>query len=219
MNPELITISEEILFEYLNQKDQPVMEFDIIKYFIPSPKDNPDEQSLYVKHFSLYHALYKLKFSAGSKGFYLHLDCMRIRLIQIPEQGRCRHYDAEKGNFCMSAASGDYCIFHEGEYLHYMNSATFDYLYDFYNDPGNITFGESDILKKLMSGVRVYCSRRKDIDEALHFFGIHKPGKKLISNRYRELAGKFHPDRCGGSEEMMKKLNSSYMVLKEVFII
>ena len=221
MNPELITISEDDLFEYLKEKDLPVMEYDIIKYIIPPDKDNPDEYTLYVKHFSLYHALYKLKFYAGSKGFYLHLDCMRIRLVHIPGTGHCRHYNPEDGNFCGSAvsASGDYCTLHEDEYAHYRNSAAFDYLQDFYSDPENITFGESDILRKLMSGIRVYCCRRHDIDEALKFFGIHKPGKKLITSRYRELAGKFHPDRCGGSDEMMKKLNRSYMILKEVFII
>lgn len=219
MNPELITISEEHLFEYLKKKDLPVMEYDIIKFIIPPDKNNSGQQTLYVKHFSLYHTLYKLKFSAGAKGFYLHLDCMRIRLIHIPENGQCRHYDAESGTFCGSETSGDFCALHEDEYSHLKNSAVFDCLLDFYTDPENITFGESDILKKLMSGIRVYCTRRQDIDDALKFFGIHKPGKKLITNRYRELAVKFHPDRCGGSEEMMKKLNSSYMVLKEVFIV
>lgn len=219
MNPELITISGDALFEYLKEKDLPVMEYDIIKFIIPLNKENPDEQSLYVKHFSLYHALYKLKFSAGIKGFYLHLDCMRIRLIQIPANGLCRHYDAVSGTFCESPADDDYCALHKKEYEHHRNSAVFDCLQDFYTDPENITFGESDILKKLMSGIRVYCTKRRDIDDALKFFGIHKPGKRLIANRYRELAGRFHPDRCGGSEEMMKKLNSSYMVLKEVFII
>lgn len=219
MNPELITISEDVLFEYLKEKDLPVMEYDIIKFIIPSDKENPDEHSLYVKHFSMYHALYKLKFSAGAKGFYLHLDCMRIKLIQIPENGLCRHYDPESGTFCGTGTSGDYCALHKEKYAHHKNSTVFDYLQDFYTDRENITFGESDMLKKLMSGIRVYCTRRQDIDDALRFFGIHKPGKRLITNRYRELAGRFHPDRCGGDEEMMKKLNSSYMVLKEVFIL
>jgi len=84
MNPEIIPINEDDLFEYLRQKTQPVMEFDIIKYFIPSDINDPVQQTLFVKHFSIYHALYKLKFSAGLRGYYLHLDCMRIRLIQIP---------------------------------------------------------------------------------------------------------------------------------------
>jgi len=144
---------------------------------------------------------------------------MRIRLIRIPEPDLCRHYDPESGNFCGTSAHGDYCTDHKVAYNQYANNATFDYLQDFYSDPENITFGDSPILKKLMSGIRVYCSGKKDIDEALKFFDIHKPGKKRITNRYRELAIQYHPDKCGGSEEMMKKLNSSYMILKEVFIV
>ena len=218
MNPELITINEDRLFSYLMEQDRPVMEYDIIKHLILSGGDDQVQHSLYIKHFSLYHALYKLKFSAGLKGFYLHLDCMRIRLIHIPDNGFCRHYDSGTGIFCGKSSPDDYCTEHE-EYKHRLNSATIDYLFDFYLDPENIHFGDSEILKKLMSGMKVYCCRKKDIDEALKFFDIHTPGKKKITNRYRELAVKYHPDMCGGSEEMMKNLNSSYMILKEVFVV
>jgi len=219
MNPELIIIREDHLFEYLKEKKFPVMEYDIIKHFIKSDADIPVPRTLFVKHFSLYHALYKLKFSAGLNGYYLHLDCMRIRLIHIPDQGVCMHYNPETGNFCGESAAGNYCGRHQEDYKYYPNSATFDILQDFYTDPGNITFGDSEILKKLMNGIKTYSFKKKDIDEALRFFDIHKPGKKRITHRYRELAGKYHPDRCGGSEEMMKKLNSSYMILKEIFVI
>jgi len=219
MNPQIIQINENHLFNYLKDKNHPVMEYDIMKYIISSACCNPDEHTLFVKHFSLYHSLYKLKFSAGKKGFYLHLDFMRIRLIEIPENGVCRHYDAENGNFCGVSASENFCELHKEEYLKQRNSVIFDYLQDFYTDPENITFGDSEVLKKLMNGIKVYCCRKKDIDEALKFFDLHKPGKNRIASRYRELAGKYHPDRCGGSEEMMKKLNNAYMILKEIFIL
>lgn len=219
MNPEIITINEENLFDFLEQKDQPVMEFDIIKNFIPSDINDPAQQTLFIKHFSVYHALYKLKFSAGKKGYYLHMDCMRIRLIHIPEDGFCRHYDPETGNFCGDKTTDDYCLIHSPLYKHFQKSASFDVLLDFYTDPENITFGESEILKKLMSGIRVYCLKKSDIEDALKFFGIHKPGKRSITTRYRELAAKYHPDRCSGSEEMMKKINSAYAILKEIYIL
>ncbi len=219
MNPEIIPIHEEALFNYLKQKNQPVMEFDVIKYFIPSDSNDQFHQTLFVKHFSVYHALYKLKFSAGLKGFYLHLDCMRIRLIQIPDHGICRHYDTETGKFCGEFTAGDYCDQHTSQYKDYHNSVSFDVLFDFYIDPENITFGESEILKKLMSGIKVYCLKKSDIEAALKFFKIHNPRKKNITARYRELAGKYHPDRYGGSEEMMKRLNSAYAILKEVYIL
>jgi hypothetical protein len=219
MIPELIKINEDDLFDYLVKKELPVMEFDILKHIMPVQSDDTGQYTLFVKHFSLYHALYKLKFRSGVKGYYLHLDCMRIRLIPIPEKGRCRHYDAEKGNFCGEQATSDYCIAHRTGYKHYRNSVSFDILQDFYTDAGNITFGDSELLKKLVSGISVYSFKKKDIDEALRFFDIHKPGKRIIINRYRELAVKYHPDKCGGSGEMMKKVNSAYMILKEVFIL
>ncbi len=215
MNPELIIISENQLFEYLSEKERPVMEFDIIKHFM----ETCEQQTLYVKHFSLYHALYKLKHSAGLKGFYLHLDCMRIRLIRIPDNGLCGFYDPVNGIFCNSHAPSGFCILHENECRNYLNSITYDYLHDFYTDPDNITFGESELLRKLMNGIKVYSCRRRDIDEAIEFFGIGRFSKKSVSDRYRELAGKYHPDIPGGSDEMMKKLNSSYMILKDVFIL
>jgi len=219
MNPELITVSEDLLFNYLITRDLPVMEFEIIKHFIPSGNENYAQHSLFVKHFSIYHALYKLKFSAGLKGCYLHMDCMRIRLIHIPGPGLCRHYYPEQGSFCGASTPGDFCIQHLGEYGDYRYSATLDILQDFYTDPGNIVFGDSMILKKLMSGVLIYSFRKKEIDDALRFLGIHKPGRKKITDRYRELAREYHPDKCGGSEEMMKKLNSAYMILKDIYIL
>jgi len=96
---------------------------------------------------------------------------------------------------------------------------SFDVLLDFYTDPENITFGESDILNKLMSGIKVYCLKKSDIEDALKFFGIHKTSKKSITKRYRELAVKYHPDRCGGNEDMMKQVNSAYIILKEIYIL
>ena len=219
MNPEIIPINEDELFDYLIQKNQPVMEFDIIKKFIPSENNDQVQQTLFVKHFSVYNALYNLKFSAGLKGYYLHLDCMRIRLIQIQEKDKCRHYDAESGQFCAEFTSADYCTQHLKQYENYRNSLSFDVLLDFYTDPENITFGESEILKKLMSGIKVYCLKKSEIEAALKLFKIHNPGKRNITARYRELAVMFHPDRCGGSDEMMKEINSAYTILKEVYIL
>ena len=219
MDPELIVIPEDQLFKYLEELDAPVMEHDLIKNLLPPVTGNGERHSLFVKHFSLYHALYKLKFSAGNAGYYLHLDCMRIRLVHIPGAGFCRHYDAGTGRFCCADAHGDYCAEHCADDMYYSNSMTFDYLQDFYIDSGNITFGNSDLLGRIMAGVRLYGFRKRDVDEALDFFGIQKPGRKIIARRYRELAAEYHPDRCGGSEEMMKRLNSSYMILKEVFVV
>lgn len=219
MNPELISIPEEQLFEYLVNLDAPVMEHDLMKKILPPHDVHGESHTLFVKHFSLYHALYGLKFSAGSRGYYLHLDCMRIRLVHVPGDGNCRHYDPVTGYFCCSSAHGDYCEVHEADYAENRDRLTFDCLQGFYCDRGNITFGDSELLDRIMCGIRMYGLRKRDIDMALEFFGIEKPGRNAIARRYRELAARYHPDRCGGSEEMMKKLNGSYMILKDVFVV
>ena len=219
MNPELIAIPGKQLFEYLLKQERPVMEHDLIKNQLMPLTGAGDRSTLFVKHFSLYHALYKLRFSAGGSGYYLHLDCMRIRLLRIPGSGQCRHYDPEAGKFCGCETDGDYCAVHAKDYEHFFNRMTFDYLQDFYCDAGNITFGDSDLLCRIMSGVRLYSFRKRDVDMALEFFNLNRPCRKIISRRYRELAAKYHPDVCGGSVEMMKRLNSSYMILKDVFVV
>ncbi len=144
---------------------------------------------------------------------------MRIRLVQIPGQGLCRHYDPVSGTFCGETTDRDYCTEHEPEYAHYRNSMTCDLLRDFYMDSENIAFEDTGLLHRIMKGIRIYGFRKRDVDRALEFFNIRKPGKKIITRRYRELAGIYHPDRCGGSEDMMKQLNSFYVILKDVFIV
>ncbi len=219
MTSELIIIGEENLFNYLFDQDSPVMELDIIKYFIPSNDSVIHQSTLFVKHFSVYHALYKLKTSAGLKGYYLHLDCMRIRMIHIPAQGLCRHYYPETGNFCNKPTESSFCGQHQEEYKDYRHSMIFDLLQDFYIDPENLAFEDSGLLKKIMNGISTYCIKKRDIDEALGLFEISRPGKNAIARRYRELAGKYHPDRYNDSGEMMKRINSAYMILKEVYIL
>ncbi len=213
MDHKLLTIDEQRLFDYLNSKDGPLPETELIREFVPQ------NLSLFVRHFSLYHALYKLKFAAGSSGYYLHLDCMRIRLARVPLRGLCGHYDPQSGTFCGAFTDSNYCYGHTAGHGDYRNSVTFDILMDFYLDPGNIGFGESPLLKKLMSGIKVYCVKKREIDEALELFGLSKPDRDNISARYRELAVKFHPDLNRVPAEMMKKINSAYAVLKEVYIL
>ncbi|HPF78785.1 MAG TPA: J domain-containing protein [Alphaproteobacteria bacterium] len=57
--------------------------------------------------------------------------------------------------------------------------------------------------------------------EALAIFGLEPPvNLDTIKQRYKELAKKYHPDLnkgCAKSEELLKKVNMSYTVLKLAF--
>jgi len=214
---DLIPVDIEEFFHYLKDKNKPVMEIELIRYFT-GDYSRQGEEALFRVHFSIYHALYRLKTSAGKKGYYLHLDPMRVALVMAPD-GQCAHYLPEKGEFCKKSANGTgYCTAH-GFSRHDESFPTYDPLQEFYLNPDNISFGNTHILKRIMNGILIYSFRKGDIEEALVLFDLVRPDKKRIQKRYRELARKHHPDGPGGSASEMKKLNHAYNILKEVFVL
>jgi hypothetical protein len=217
---KIIAISDMDLFDHLSSMGSPVMEVELIRRFAPDGLPAASTESLFIRHFSLYHALYRLKLSAGKRGFYLHLDPMRIRLIRLPGSSMCHYYMAEEGRFCsMDAETSLFCQAHSPYGRDLQNRIVFDPMADFYLNPDNIVFGKSHLLDRLMKGMAAYCLRKGEIDRALELFGVSEPGKKIIQRKYYELALKYHPDRNDGSEAKMKEVNNAYHVLREVFFL
>ena len=215
----MIDIDIDGIFEYLSLRDSPVMEIELLRLITGERRIPSDKDDLFILHFSLYHALYRLKFRAGGDGYYLHLDPMRIRMIRIPGQGECRRYIPERGLFCGAPAGrGRHCALHAADEEDAARPA-FDPLLDFYTNEENISFGRNPILEKLMKGAIVYSFRRGEIDRALAFFGVKRPDMKTIKRIYRELAKAYHPDKNGGDDSRMKELNHCYQVVSEVFVI
>lgn len=214
---ELITIDRDEMLRFLYETTSVTGEYEILKKFTPEIRDNGEPYSMYERHFSVYHALYLLKMEAGKSGLYLHIDPVRIRLLPLPGRGECGHYSPEKGSFCMNRTENMFCPIHDGEID--PEIPYFDPMAPFYLDPENIAFGESGLLNDIMKGFRIYFIHKREIDAALLLFNIKKAGKSSINRRYRELASKFHPDRCGGSEEKMKEINRAYTLLKAVFVV
>lgn len=217
---DLIPINRTQLRAYLLGKDAPVFEAELLKFAadISSLPDTTEE--LFRVHFSLFHELYGIKYDPDSRGYYLHIDPMRIRMLPVPKNGSCCHFFPEEGNFCGNAViTGSYCTEHEPLYSESISQPSFDPLYDFYMNPENIVFGSSSLLQKLMNGVIIYAFRRGEIERSLEFFNLVKPTGMRIRKRYHELARKYHPDKHNGNEDLMKELNRSYQVLKEVYVV
>ncbi len=213
----LISFDTGDIFTLLESHTEPVMEADLLRSLTGEERIPSGREKLFELHFSFYHALYRLKGEAGARGYYLHLDPMRIRLARIPGSGACHHYDPRTGSHCgMDTDGGDYCGAHRGPGA---NVLFFDPLYDFYTNPDNISFGESAVLEKLMNGTILYALRRGEVERALELFGIARPTMKIIRKKYHEMAKKLHPDLNRGSEPLMKELNHAYQVLMEVFVI
>ena len=217
---EILKVNRDFLFEYLDSADGPLMEAVLLRAVFGDIKIDIKDDRLYIAHFSLYHALYSLKQLKGGLGYYFHLDPMRIRMIKAAEIGRCGYYYPERGIFCGEFSGNEnFCPGHKPRDEKIYSSASFDILKDFYENPENINFGMSGILKKLSDGIILYSLRKGEVDRAKSFFGIGYPDKKLVVRKYRELAFKYHPDRNGGNAEKMRELNSHYQILREVFIL
>ncbi len=214
----LIDFDTGEIFALLESRDAPVMEADLLRTVTGGQRIPSGRERLFELHFSFYHALYRLKREAGDRGYYLHLDPMRIRLLRVPGPGACHHYYPETGSHCgLGAGDASYCARHRDP----DRSAAlfFDPLYDFYTNPDNLSFGKSAVLEKLMKGVVIYALRRGEVERALKLFGLSRPTMKGIRKKYRELARSLHPDLHEGSESRMKELNCAYQVLMEIFSI
>ena len=219
-NLELIPINRKNLFNYLLKASAPVMEAELIKNFTDLEKIPTGRVELYKFHFSMYHALHNLRQDAGKNGYYLHLDPMRIRLVHLPEKGKCHHYEPEKGNFCEVKTEHDnFCIYHYKLYKDNLDMLKYDPLHEFYLNEENISFGTEKILDKLMNGIICYSLKKGAVENAKKFFKLEYPSKKTVIKRYHELAKSYHPDKQNGNDNLMKELNNNYQVLKEVYIL
>jgi hypothetical protein len=215
----LVHFDGDVLFEFLVSRDAPVMEIEILRFLTHEDRMPSGRRKLFALHFSLFHALYRLKEEAGIRLYYLHLDPMRIRLVKMPPDGYCRHYSPLAGVYChLPGEREGRC----GAHRHDTGTGpavSYDPLYDFYTNEENIAFGEGDVLEKLMNGVIIYALRKGEIERALRVFGLSRPSRGSIRRRYHELARTYHPDLKSGNETRMKELNHSYQILQEVFVV
>ncbi len=66
-------------------RSAPLSEAEILRLLTGGKALPREREALFELHFSLYHALYRLKAEAGRRGFYIHLDPMRIRMVRTPD--------------------------------------------------------------------------------------------------------------------------------------
>jgi hypothetical protein len=219
-NYRIIPFDIGLIFDFLRMQTRPVSEVEILKHLLNLRFLSDSGEELYSLHFSLYHALYRLRRHECCARRYLHLDLLRLRMIDIPKEGFCVLYFPNEGRFCERAAFGKrYCRYHENHGAMVANSLLFDPMEDFYLNPENIRFGESELLARLQRGAILYSIRRGEVEEALNFFGLFNPSRKTLQKRYHEFAKKYHPDFVRGDDSMMKRINSYYQVLREIFLI
>lgn len=214
---DIIQLNRKELLDYLTECSAPLMEVELLHVFFPSGFSK--EQSLITKHLSLYHALYSLKTEAGYRGYYFHLDPMRIRVVELPKDGRCRHYFPETGRFCMKESYDEnFCTDHLPLYAHVGRCPVPDALTEFYSDADSLMKLDQEMLERMMGAAARYTARRQEVEQAMELFGLSGvPSKRLICERYYRLARANHPDLIHGADDKMKIINRSYRVLLDVF--
>ncbi len=208
----LIEIDAGRLAEYLRNLSEPILEITLLREWTGfTPGDD-----LYRHHFSLYHALYTVKYALLDE--YLHTDPMRIRLLHRPAPGRCHHYLDEAGIFCgVPAEERDYCFRHLHLHGDVHDLPMFDPLRDFYCNAENIRWSDRDLLDRLMKGVVTVSLSPDKVNRAMRIMGLTQANRSIVTRKYRKLARNTHPDFLRGDDERMKELNWAYEVLKEVY--
>lgn len=207
----LIEYDTDDVVSVLTKQDAPIMESSLISALARRfgyPK--LDRTYLYEFHFSLFHILYRIK--VESHDMYLHLDPLRIRLIELPEKNECGYYYAQSGVFCKKPAIDEsLCSSHR--ILLDLSCPVTDFMKQFYLDTENISFDETGNLAQQMNKILHYGINKREVDKALNFFGIPYLNRQTLYASYRKLAKKYHPDRYGDAEKM-KEVNREFGVLK-----
>ncbi|MBN2769825.1 MAG: J domain-containing protein [Spirochaetes bacterium] len=216
MDKRLIRYELNQVVEYLLSQNEPVNESRVIRslaetHGYPSFGD----VSIYTLHFSLYHALFKIKFSPEYSDYYVHTYTMFIRMLKLPTAGYCCSYNEQNGNFCSNGSLYYYCHKHSEEEK-WQAAPVNAVMSRFYLDPENILFQDSCDLQDRMDRILLYGMCKSRVDYAFYVFGLDSKDYKLIKKRYRQLASKYHPDK-GGSIDKMKEINESYALLKKIF--
>lgn len=132
----------------------------------------------------------------------------------MPGMNECSWYNEKFGNYCLETTKkgSHLCPFHENIF---QNLPEPDFLTDFYINKENIN-SDITVFEKISRGMRIYASRKNEVDAAAALFALTRPTSEKIKLRYHRLAKEFHPDKLGSSEKMIE-INSGYNLLMEVY--
>jgi hypothetical protein len=176
---------------------------------------------LFHKHFSLYHALYRLEEALRETSYSLLIKNIRIYLLTRPGPGYCRYLDELRNDFCRASCSDgeSLCDYHENMERRLREHGTIDYQHirNFYLDPSNRDTVDEKMLNSMTQYIYQYLNSFHEIEEYLDLFGLDADySRQRLKTRYRYLSKKYHPDAENGSETMFKKITNGYHLLRKI---
>ena len=141
---------------------------------------------LFQKHFVVQHCLYSLR-REHFPDCAIHITPLRIRLLTVAEKGQEQAVSDEVKNE----------------------------LADYYLDLENLTTATSEEVSELLANFWKKYHAHQNQDEHLKQLGLHAGANwEQIQERYRELAGKLHPDK-GGDAEAFVQIRQAFEALKK----
>ena len=188
-NPLVIPI-----LEILKQADGDIGEYDIIQQLeqqgIVFPVQNDSyEMTMFKKHFMTMNALYQLQQELFADGYYLCITAVRVSLHAIGE-----HADTLPAVDQGEAKLRDY----------YLDWSQFD------------NTSQRDVEKLLTFFWEKYFALDKQ-QQALDILGLSEDSSwQTIQQRYRQLAGRHHPDR-GGDHARFIEVREAFEVLRACY--
>jgi hypothetical protein len=169
-----------------------------------------DDGLLYARHFALFHQLSLWQLEFYPLGTYLHIHCMRIRLLDFPPQGSCRWYHATAGMFCGQPVldGKNACSCHPTA----ESGVAYAPLAGYYLDKANFQADKETVLA-MYRGLGDIAAIPRALDALGLEAGANWP---TIRARYRELLRQYHPDThgAGGDLSRLIGLQDAWKVLR-----
>jgi hypothetical protein len=178
-----------MLIDALDNLALPLSEFELLRFLEQSTDffaSLADQNSLFKKHFWLFHCLYNLKDYYNAQQQTLSISTLSINLVD--------HTQAQH------------------------NIDTFDPLTEFYLDLNNINLSEEQIaeMQKQFWQRYIALDKKADAIKTLELEGVKPLNLILIKKKYKELAGKHHPDK-GSDAEKFAEIKSAFEELSLLF--
>lgn len=214
-------IDTELLYEYLLDREMPVVETDLLRAFFPESAavlSGGVSLELFRYHFRLYHALYRLEQKLLHSDYLLCIKHIWIYLLKLPGGGKCRYFDEESVQFCRGSVKtgSSFCAIHTYKEEKLKNAGVIgsQHIRAFYLDMSNIETITEENLHKMQQGLLHYLFSYKEIEDALRIMGLPRDfSLQKLKARYRYLSKKHHPDTSRGCERSFKEITRSYAAL------
>lgn len=209
-------INPDLLKNYLINQKSPIEELDLFKRFYPDVPFELTDYNFFKAHFLIHHSLYKLKEDLNEQRYLLFIQLSSIHIIKFPEAGYCSWFSESEASFCSNSSKDKYCTVHEKEHRVLIDGNIID------SDPLQVYYSNLKNLEqldeqsfRLFADSGIYLAENIiKVQKALDIFALHPTTTfSRITERFRYLVKKSHPDKAVDSDYSFQEIKEAYDVL------